>query len=108
MFIVNIHGTNKELGCTTKNWNWEGQTYVYVLLCYELWTSNLMHTTKINSICSHSYPNIHNKVWRLEEDKLTLVVKTGSIKALSILMGANSRSLPHTLLQEYCLYSTFC
>ena len=33
-----------------------------------------MQTTKINNICSHSYPNIHNKVRRLEEDKLTLVV----------------------------------
>jgi len=78
---------NKELDCITKQWHWEGQTYVYVLLLYKLWTSNLMQTTKINNICTHSYPNINNKVWRLEEDKLTLVVKTGSIKALSILMG---------------------
>ena len=105
----NLNRTNKELDCTSKDWNWEGQTYVYVLLLYKLWTSNLMQTTKINSICTHSYPNINNKVWRLEENKLTLVVKTSSIKALSILMGGgNSRSLPHTLLQEYCLYSTFC
>ena len=79
---------NKELGCTAKECNWEGQTYIYVLLLYKLWTSNLIQMTKINNICTHSYPNINNKVWRLEEDKLTLVVKTGSIKALSILMGA--------------------
>ena len=46
-----------------------------------------MQMTKISNICTHRYPNIHNKVSRLEEDKLTLVVKTGSIKALSILMG---------------------
>ena len=52
---------NKELGCPTKDWNWEGQTYVYVLLLYKLWTSNLMQKTKINNICTHSYPNINQQ-----------------------------------------------
>ena len=47
-----------------------------------------MQMTKINSSYSHSYPNIHNKVRRLEKDRLTLVVNTGSIKPFSMLMGA--------------------
>ena len=27
----NLHGMKKELGCTTENLNWEGQTFVYEL-----------------------------------------------------------------------------